>query len=177
MLHYQYIHGVTPIDLWDYDMSVPNSPHVELLRTIIKSGMDWEKLKKTRYVEERRLRFKLGMDRWTDEHIQEHIKVRWKIYRSMKKYGFKAEFYKTKHHSYPVRILGAPFWQSRFGFNAPWLHGPEIWDGGGRSAAAYVLGWDSIKAIKCVDVAPHSKQKGEFEKKLKNIQGVWSWLK
>lgn len=30
-LHYQYIHGVTPIDIWQHDMSLENSPHVELL--------------------------------------------------------------------------------------------------------------------------------------------------
>jgi len=168
-LHYQYIHNVTPTELWNNDMSILNSPHVEMLKTIIKYGFDWKVLFETRYTKERILRREKGMKQWTDEHIKKHITWRFEVLKSLKKHG-----YKKKKHQYPVRVLKIPFWTSRFSFNRDWLVGPEIWDGGGRCAAACVLGWKEIPCVLCEDLRPGSMDKGEFDDKLKKIEGAWN---
>jgi hypothetical protein len=173
-LHYQYIHNFTPVKLWNFNMGLPTSPHVELLRLIKEKGFDWGALWDTRYVEERVCRREKGMSKWTNEHIREHIQTRWATYKSLKKYGYDPGKHTTKKgRQYPVRILGCPFWTTRFGIDRDWLDGMEIWDGGGRSAAAYVLGWKKIPAIICKDAFPGSMEKGMFKDKLKHISGVW----
>lgn len=177
-LHIQYVHNVTPIDLWRRDMSLATSPHVELLRLIRGHGLNWDILKDTRYVEERRHRRAIGMKQWTDEYIKRHIKTRWDTYRSLKKHGFDAERYKKKDgRERPVLILAEPFWRTRFGYDAPWLCGPEIWDGGGRCSAAYVLGWKTIPAKMAADRKPGTGDKGRFAEKLAPIKGVWNFGK
>jgi hypothetical protein len=173
-LHYQYIHNYTPIKLWNYDMSLPNSPHVELLRLIKEDGFNWKRIWQTRYVEERIGRRKLGMKQWTDEHIKKHIRNRWATYKSLKKYGYKKKLHRTKKgRNYPIRVLLEPFWKTRFGIGRPWLCGFELWDGGGRSCAAHVLGWDSIPAEICEDTKPGTNDKGHFKDKLRKVKGIW----
>lgn len=169
-LHIQYIHGVTPIDLWNRDMSLSTSPHVELLQLMRKFPLRSVEVQSSRYFQERRNRYALGMTRWTDIHIEEHAKVRLDTYFSLKRKGYR------KGGDCPIKILREPFWKTRFGYNANNLHGPEIWDGGGRCTAAFVLGWKTIPAYWVEDVKPGSCDKGWFEKKLKNVKGVWDWM-
>jgi len=174
-LHIQYVHNVTPAELWNFDMSLANSPHVELLKLIREKGFDWDEIWKTRYVAERLNRFKLGMNNWTRKHLKEHIKWRYEVLRSLKHHGYKAKLHITaKGKNRPVRILKEPFWKTRFGFERDWLTGYEIWDGGGRSSAAMALGWETIPAVICEDRYPGSKKKGMFDKKLSMVKGVWN---
>jgi len=177
-LHIQYVHNVTPIDLWGHDMTLATSPHVELLRLIRKHGLNWNILRDTRYVKERRTRYALGMKQWTDEYIKRHIKTRWNTYKSLEKHGFDPKRYKKKDgRERPVLILGEPFWRTRFGYDAQWLSGPEIWDGGGRCSAAYVLGWTNVPAKMAVDRKPGTGDKGRFAEKLASIKGAWNFDK
>jgi hypothetical protein len=114
------------------------------------------------------------MKQWTDEHIKKHIRSRWATYKSLKKYGYKKKLHRTKNgRDYPVRVLLQPFWKTRFNIDESWLDGVELWDGGGRSCAAYVLGWDSVPAEICEDTAPGTCKKGHFGDKLKRVKGVW----
>ena len=165
-LSVRYIPVVTPIDLWNHDMSLKNSPHVELLRTIKKHGFDWGILKKTRYWKERKYRYDCGVKRWTSKHRKEHIKKRWAIYKSLKKKGFKKK-------DSPVTVLKQPFWTTRFGLEEDWMGGLECYNGMGRCSSLYVLGKRSVKVMICKDKYPGSNKKGKFEHKLKDIQGVW----
>ena len=123
------------------------------------------------------LTYHLGGGSGGIEYIMKHIARRWATYRSMKKRGYKPKLYTLKDGTkLDVRILREPFWLSRFGHNEDWLGGCEIFDGGGRSAAAFVLGWDSIPGRWCEDAKPGSKDKGGFEEKLVVVKGVWDWL-
>jgi len=166
-LNYRYIPVVCPIELWNNDMSVINSPHVELMRLLLKYGKDWGKIKNCRYVAERQHRYDIGMTRWTKEYIKHHVfEKRYKILKSIKKHGFKSKFYGDR----PVKILREPFWRTRFGLD---IKGFEIWDGGGRTAASYALGKTEIKVHWYEDAYPGTGLKGKFKNKLKNIKGVW----
>ena len=168
-LHIRYIPVVTPIDIWNNDMSLPNSPHVELFKIMLMYGFRWSELMHTRYVKERRRRFKIGMRRWTDEHVMEHLHVRYSILKSLQKHGYSSK----KHGDKPVVVLKQPFWKTRFGLDKPFLGGMEIWDGGGRSTAMYALGKKEIPCVFYEDKAPGSNDRGKFGKKLKDIKGVW----
>lgn len=165
-LSVRYIPVVTPIKLWNHDMSLANSPHVELLNTIKKYGWDWKVLKKTRYWKERCYRFNCGVKRWTDKYTKEHTKKRWAIYKSLKKKGFKKK-------DSPITVLKQPFWTTRFGLEEEWLGGLEIFNGSGRCAAAVVLGWKTIPAMIAEDKYPSTGKKGKFESKLRYYEGVW----
>ena len=170
-LHIRYIPIVTPLEFWGGcypDMAVPTSPHVELYRTYKKHGYKRVWLASTRYVKERQHRREHGQPKWTDKHIhQYHLQGhRFPIYESMRKKGFQ-----KKH---PLIVLHEPFWTTRFDFREPWLHGPEIWTGAGRAAAAYVLGIESIYVVWHRDRFPGSKKKGKFKSKLKRVEGVWT---
>ena len=167
-LHVQYIPNHTPIELWNYDMSIANSPHVELLQLIKDFGFDWPKIFQSRYVKERQLRCKQGMEKWTNDYISKRVRRRWDIYLSLKQ-GFNEKLYKDQ----PVRVLKEPFWTTRFGYKKDWLKGFEIWDGAGRTSAAYVLGWPTIKGYYYEDTKPGSNDKGKFGEKLAKIKGVW----
>jgi len=166
----QYVPIVTPLDIWDYDMSIKNSPHVELLNLIYKNGFDWKRIMKTRFVKIRRHRYVMGLDKWTKERIKEHIRQRWGIFESLRKKGY----IHKKSKKRPVIILKKPFWQTRFGYSASWLKGYEIWNGGRRCAAAHYLGWKTIPGYYAVDKHPGSNKKGRFGKKLVNVEGVFN---
>lgn len=167
-LHIRYIPVATP-PLWNNDMSLKNSPHVELLRLIIKYGWDWKKLSKSRYWKERKRRYICGVKRWTEEYIKEHIKKRWKLYKSLKKRGFK----KKRRGDRPIVVLKKPFWTTRFGLKEDWVKGWELWDGAGCCAAAYVLGWKTIPGVFAEDLFPGTGKKGKFKKKLRMFEEVW----
>ena len=138
-LHLQYLPKVSPI--WLYPGKDPyridKTHHVTLLRHIIKYGLNWKKLKKLKYVAERRHRYDIGIRVWTDSKLREHIERRWKIYRSLKKRGWKSSMSKVK----PVLVLKKPLFETRYNWESGFLKGPEVYDGFGRSSAAFVLGW------------------------------------
>lgn len=167
-LHYQYIPVVTPEELWNHDMALPTSPHVEMLKLVARTAHP--NVRATRYWKERVRRREIGMAQWTDEHIEEHIRRRILTFESMRKRGFKPALYKDR----PIRVLAEPFWKTRFGGTPEWVQGLEIWDGGGRCAAAYVLGWETIKVQMVRDRKPGSGDRGAFEQKLAAVEGVWS---
>ena len=169
-LHVRYIPVVTPIELWDHDMSLVNSPHVELMMTFLHHGYDKKKIKSSRYFAERRHRRKVGLTKWTDTKIWEHIHVRYEIFRSIRKRGFSTKICRRD----PVKVLSQPFWMTRFGSDLPWLKGLEVWNGMGRCAAAYVLGVQAVTVQMCRDARPGSGNKGKFGNKLIRVKGVWN---
>lgn len=163
-LHYRFIPVLTPEKFWNNDMSIENSQHVELMRIFQQYGLDWKRIHKSRYWGQRLYWYEAGMKQWTPKYAKQRITIRYKIFKSILKHGFKDK---------PVKILKQPIWTSRFGYRREWLRGPEIYDGGGRSAAAFVLGIEKIPAIWCIDKAPASGDKGKWKKKLKNVKGIW----
>jgi hypothetical protein len=173
-LHYQYIPVVTPERMWNNDMSLSISPHVELLTLLNRMKKPnvwvWQTIQNTRYYLERLRRFEIGLTNWTEQHIREHIMKRWMTFCSLRKYGFRKDLYKDR----PIRVLEKPFWKTRFGNTPDWVKGMEIWDGGGRCAAAFVLEWDTINVQMVRDRSPNSKDRGAFARKLAHVPGVWS---
>jgi len=168
-LHVRYIPVVTPGNLWRNDMSLKNSPHVELMKIFNKHGLSWLHIYKSRYYRERQHRFNIGMPRWHKRKISEHIIDRYRIYKSIKKYGYD----KNKDRANPIQVLKIPFWKSRFKLENKWLDGMEIWNGAGRCAAAYILGYKQLPVLLVKDGNPGSNDKGKFADKLKNVKGVW----
>jgi len=166
-LSIRYIPVVTPIELWNNDMSLKNSPHVELLENIeVCGGFLWELLSATRYWKEREHRYQIGFKDWDKKKIKTHIKRRWGIYRSLKKSGYRHKLRGDK----PVIVLKKPFWKTRFGLEYDWLKGDELHDGGGMCSAAYYLGYETIPGYYAKDKYPGSKKKGVFEDKLRFCQ-------
>lgn len=178
-LRVRYIPVLTPIDIWaagaknSFDMmSIVTSPHVELMTIFRDHGVDWDRITRSRYFDERRHRHRLGMLRWVDEYIRHHIKIRHDVFKSIKKHGYKLK----KCREDPVVVLSTPFWKSRFGRSDIWLNGFEIWNGAGRCSAAYVLGITKISVCMAVDKYPGTAYKGKFESKLRNIKGCFDGI-
>jgi len=143
-LYLQYIPVITSMKIWEHDMSLVNSPHVELARLLLMYGKDWDAVKDCRYVQDRRHRFKCGVVKWTDKYIREHVfGSRYKILKSLRKRGFDKKLSRNE----PIAILEEPLWSSRFAFKPDWLKGMEIYHGGRRCSAAFALGWEEIPAI------------------------------
>jgi len=165
-LSVRYIPVVTPIELWNHDMSLVNSPHVELMQIFLKHGMDMRLVKKTRYYKERQHRHKIGMKRWNENYIHYHIEKRYKLFKNVKKK------YKSDKKN-PICVLKRPFWTTRFGLNEEWIGGMEVYNGMGRCSSLYVLGKETVKVMICKDKYPGTENKGKFEHKLKDIKGVW----
>jgi len=162
-LCYQYLPGVTSMDIWNHDMSLPNSPQVEVARLLLEHGRDWSVIKKSRYVADRRYRKAAGMSKWTDSYIKQHIfESRYKILRSLKKHGYK----KSLAVNQPIAVLREPLWVSRFEADYPWLHGLEIYHGGRRCAAAYVLGIEMLPGFWAEDRYAGSHKRGKYGLKL-----------
>jgi len=164
-LHHQYVAKVTPLELYSKDdpMSVMKCHHVSLLKTIIKHGLNKKILIKTKYWQERRHRYNIGMTRWTDSVVFEHIKKRWKTYRSLKKHGYNAKEGDRK----PILVLKKPFFETRFNWSSGFLNGPCLWDGMGRVSAAITLGWETIPGRYCKDAKPGAC---EFDKGYNKIK-------
>lgn len=160
-LHHQYVQTAYCKDFWNDDMSLANSPHVEMMRIMLEHGLDIKRLQKTRYVAEKRYRVSLGRKQWTDDYIfNMHLPKRYKILRMVKN-GYK-KFDK------PVAVLGIPFWRSRFGEAPEWVKGIELWDGHGRTSAMYALGMTEVKCSLYEDANPGSKQWKKVQKELKS---------
>ncbi len=169
-LHIQYVPVVTPMSLWNDDMSLANSPHVELLRLIEGYGFNWDMIFKSRFARIRQHRALCGLTQWDKPKIKDHIKQRWGIYKSILKKGFKTKLCKDK----PVIVLKKPFWNTRFGLKDDRIKGLEIWDGGRRSSASYALGHTRILGYYAEDSKPGSNDKGRFKDKLRKIEGIWN---
>lgn len=171
-LHYQYLKSSRHEKFWNgYEMMhIKTSPHVELLLKIMEIGFDWKVLLDTPYAKQRRERRTVhGSARWTDGFIKKHIKHRWDTYLSLKKSGYKTSLHTSKNgFSQPVMILRKPFWETRYGEKLDGIAGPEIWDGGGRCAAAFALGWKTIPGVWVEDVKPGSKSCKKIEVKFKD---------
>ena len=167
-LHYQFIPEFTNMGIWENDMRLVNSPQFECARLLLKYGPKWSKLKDCRFAEDRRHRYKLGMKKWTEKNIKEHILgSRYKILMSIKKHGFD----KKRNSKQLVSILKEPLWKTRFNFEADWLNGYEIYHGGRRCASMYALGYETVPVIFVEDRYPGSCKGGKYEKK------VLKWLK
>lgn len=164
ILHVRYIPVVTPVDIWGGppNMALVTSPHVKLMRAF-KAGHSITD--KHAYVRERIHRRKIGMARWTDAYIRYHIRKRRKLLKSIEKRGLLKQF--------PIELLSYPFWKTRFGWDQPWLRGPEIWTGAGRAAAAYVLGYTHVYARWYYDTKQGTADRGKFGRKLVEVEGVW----
>lgn len=167
-LHYQFVPEFTSMEIWNNDMSLANSPQVECANLLLLHGPKWSKMKNCRFAEDRRHRYRLGMKKWTEKNIKEHILgSRYQILMSIKKRGFD----RKRNNKQPVSILKEPFWKSRFKFEAEWLRGKEIYHGGRRCSALYVLGYDSVPVLFVKDKHPGSMDGGKYERK------VLKWLK
>ena len=163
-LHYQWLPAVTSMEIWDYDMGLPNSPQVECARLLLEHGKNWGKLKNCRFAEDRRFRYKAGLKKWTEEAIKEHILgSRYKILKSLRKHGFDKSLSKQQ----PISILMQPLWRTRFKYDEEWLEGWEIYHGGRRCASAYVLGWETIPGMWAEDKYPGTCLGGKFKRKLR----------
>lgn len=169
-LYYQYIPGVINQDVWHQDMSVPNSPHVELVELMMLMiqgpGFDWEAIKKTRYYQDRVHRMKYGIG--SEKYIKTKILSRYRLLKSIRKHGLN----KSMSDKSPIIVLRHPFWKTRFNCTEPWLRGMEIWDGGGRCSIAYALEIPQVPAYVYEDAYPGTCKSEKFEKKLKGFDGI-----
>lgn len=168
-LYVRFIPVVTPIEIWRGDLSLSNSPHVELMRVLLKHGLDWGRLEKGRYYKERLHRYAIGIRKWTRKKLRQHIKSRHQTLLSVKKHGLRSDLLKRD----PIRVLHTPFWATRFGLNIQW-GGPEIWNGAGRCAAALAVGESIVPVVWVEDKRPGTGNKGKFADKLKDVKGVWN---
>ena len=150
--HLQYLPKISPIWLYPGEdpYRIDKTHHVTLLRHIIKHGLDWKKLKKLTYVKERRHRYDIGIRVWTDSKVREHIKRRWDTYQSLKRKGWSKKLSKVK----PICVLKKPFIETRYNWESGFLKGYEVFDGFGRSSAAFVLGWKEIPVQFVEDAKP-----------------------
>ena len=151
---------------WDGEplMALPTSPHVEIMRLMLEHGFDWKRLKKTRYADERRYRAKIGMPEWgRSSYMKAHFRKRYAVLISLQDFGYHPKMHKNR----PVAILKEPFWNSRFKLDNPRVYGYEIHNGGGRTSAAYALGWKTIPAVFYEDCHPGIMKCKDLEGKFK----------
>lgn len=162
-LNYQFIPMLTHESIWNFDMSLPNSPQVECAKLLLRHGRNWSKLKHCRFAEDRRHRYRCGINKWTEKAIKEHILgSRYDILMSI----MKREFDKKLNKKQPITVLIAPFWATRFNYNEEWLNGPEIYHGGRRCAALYALGYKTVPVLWAKDKKPGTCDGGKFESKV-----------
>ena len=170
-LRHRYLPKITPMYILGYKpdpMHISRSPHVKLLRTLVKYGFNKRKLKQTKYFQERRHRYSLGMPKWVDSWIYKHIQIRWNIFKSLEKNGYDNRKAKAK----PIIILEKPIIETRFNWDSGFLRGPEIYDGFGRSSSAYVLGWEKIPGSLAVDAKPGHMEFKKAYNKIKRYKNV-----
>jgi len=158
-LHIQYI-PIAKLENWyeakdGYNMmALKNSPHMELLEVFDKYKLDWKKIKRTRYYQERQFRI-LTQTKWTKEKLIWHIKKRWKIFKSIKKHGFVPELSNDK---LSVLVTKKPFWCTRFNEKFDGVGGFEIQNGAGRCATMLYMGKKTIQGYFIEDAKPGSKK-------------------
>ena len=148
-------------------MSLVNSPHVSLMGIFKDYGLDWKRIKRTRYWEERLYRI-LTQSKWTMDKLKFHIKKRWKTFKSIKKHGFVQEKAKDKSgRDTSILVTKEPFWHSRFGVKFDGIGGYEVQNGMGRASAMYALGYNTIPGMFVEDTAPGSKKWKNVTKRFK----------
>ncbi len=162
ILHVRWIPQARLERFWHGEdlMALTTSPHVELIR-MYAQGYGMAALMKTRYADERRSRRAMGMERWTEAYIHDHIMHRIKIYSSLKKHGFIPG-------DRPIEVLREPFWNTRYNLKDDRIKGAEIWNGAGRCAAAIVLGWKTIPGLWVKDAMPGTMKCKKIDGKYKN---------
>jgi hypothetical protein len=172
-LYYQYIPIVTSEPIWDNDMSLRNSPHVQLVRIMMwmqnGGGLLWEEIVKSRYYQDRLFRMSKGAG--SEEYIRKKILSRYRLLKKIRKIGFNDR----ASDKSPIIVLNKPFWQTRFNYQRP-CPGMEIWDGGGRCAIAYVLDKQTVPAYIYEDAAPGTCKSEKFEKKLSGVKGLFDGI-
>lgn len=162
-LHIQYIPMAEPEKFYDGSpnmMSLLNSPHYNLMVLFRDYGLDWKKIKSTSYWDERRYRFELGNKQWTKDHLKWHIKNRYKIFKSIKKNGYKPELHydSRKKKDKPVVIALEPIWCTRFNYVNNKLKPKEIQNGAGRCSAMLALEHKKVFGLLAIDAKPGSMQ-------------------
>lgn len=168
-LHVQYIPAVYHEKWWPEQtemMRLDTSPHVDILRTMIDKGKDWDLLFKHPYVKERQARKTVHRQQdWHDKRIKRHLTGFLRLYKSLKKRGYD----QFEGNRKPVMILKKPLWETRMGIATHGIVGPEIYDGAHRCTCAYVLGWDTIRGCWGKDVAPGTKRVKKWEGKVHGL--------
>ncbi len=134
-LHAKFVPNETPLDIWNYDMSLKNSPHLELIFLISQYGFDWEKIFKSRFVKIQQHKYIMGFDGYGKDDIERIVKNQWEIYKSISLYGYR----KKKWIKHPVMVSKKPIHKQK---NI--LQGMEIQDGTARCAAIMMLGIQTI---------------------------------
>ena len=143
-------------------MSIVNSPHIDLMLIFKEYGLDWARIKKTRYWAERKHR-KITQTKWTKAKLIWHIEERYKLFSSIKKYGLKPKGSRKK----AVLVTKTPFWCSRYAVEIPGVEGYEVQNGMGRVSAAYVFGMKTIVGKYIEDAKPGSKSWENITKRFK----------
>ena len=170
-LHIQYIPAARLQQWWPSQgemMRLDTSPHVDIIRTMLKHGEDWGMLSKHPYFKERQARrTDHGQASWTDKRIKMHLRGFLRLYKSMKKRGYDL----SEGNRKPIIVLKKPLWETRMNEYTDGIVGPEIYDGAHRCTCAYVLGWTAIRGLYARDAAPGVRRIKKFEGK---INGLYS---
>lgn len=173
-LHIRYI-PMSNLEKWykkynNYDMmSLITSPHVQLMWVFKEHGFCLSHIKKTHYWAERIYRPKVGMNEWTEKYLIKHLKSRYKVFKSIQKYGFREDkcWDKKKKRDRSILIWKEPFWNTRFNLDNPKIKGLEIQNGAGRCATMWVLGHKTIPGKYIEDRKPGACKCENIEKRFK----------
>lgn len=164
-LHLRYVPHVEPLHLYNNDMRLKNSPHVEMLYLIAIHGFNWDKLKNSRYVQILKHKHIMGINGYGTGEILNTLNNAWRTYISISRRGVRDRK--------GVIVLKTPFWVTRFGCKKEKIKGMEIWKGVWVCAAASFLGITKVKGRMAKDAYPGSKIKGDFEEMYKDVEGVF----
>ena len=166
-LHCQHIPWLFDSKIWHGDdpMLIQNSPHVRFLRVYEKVGDNRQKLLETDYAEMYRDWDRKGFRRFNkkprdDKYINFKISRIISVYEAIKRKGFS--------HKYPIDVLETPFWKTRYGHDAGFLQGREIWHGHHRAASSFCLEIDRVPCLFYKDAHPGAKRCRKFDKRHKD---------
>ncbi len=164
-LHIRYVPQVEPMHLYNNDLSLKNSPHVEMLHILATYGFDWYKIENSRYGQILQHKHVMGVGGYDKEAILETLNKAWRTHSSIAMKGLKERR--------NVVALDKPFWETRFGYKNEHVSGLEIWKGVWVCAAALFLGFKTVKGRIAEDSYPGSGIKGPFEGMYGRIEGVF----
>lgn len=164
-LHLRYVPHVEPLKLYNNDMRLKNSPHLEMLHLIGTYGFDWGRIEKSRYGQILQHKHVMGVGGYEREEILRTLNKAWRIHSSIATRGLRQRR--------NVIVLNKPFWRTRFGHKEDGIKGMEIWTGVWVCVAAYYLGLKTVKGRIAKDAYPGSGIKGSFEEMYKDVEGVF----
>ena len=164
-LHLRYVPQVEPLHLYNNDMSLKNSPHLEMLHLIGMYGFDWDRIENSRYGQILQHKHIMGVGGYEKKDILDNLSKAWRTHSSIATRGLR--------DGKKVIVLNKPFWKTRFGHKEKGIKGMEIWKGVWICAAAYYLGIKVVKGRIAKDAYPGSKIKGTFEEMYKGIEGIF----